>query len=242
MSDEPGFGGAQLLGVDENEAPWLSKGLQHKCCQPGSKTPSENILLKYFFFYFTIYNLFIYCIIFPWYNNSSERLRSNFMQGKPTFFKCYDIRTWVMPKCAMHLLCKDRPIKTLVGFFLWIGSMETLMVLGPSLHQHRISQLFHPKNVIFNNAKSSMFLPAWMFWAHSIPVWVSVQCWIGIPRSGGKGAQEGPREQRESTLHTTTPTAINSTSVKTPIQNTSAHILCRGCHTNSPSFPAQRHR
>lgn len=34
MFDEPRLGCTKLLRVNENEAPRLSKGLQHKCCQP----------------------------------------------------------------------------------------------------------------------------------------------------------------------------------------------------------------
>lgn len=34
MFDEPGLGGAKLLGVNEDETPRLSKGLQHKRRQP----------------------------------------------------------------------------------------------------------------------------------------------------------------------------------------------------------------
>lgn len=35
MFDEPGLGCTKLLWVNEDETPRLSKGLQHKCCQPG---------------------------------------------------------------------------------------------------------------------------------------------------------------------------------------------------------------
>lgn len=35
MTDEPGLGCAELLWVDEDETPGLSKGLQHKRRQPG---------------------------------------------------------------------------------------------------------------------------------------------------------------------------------------------------------------
>lgn len=34
MFDEPGLGCTKLLRVNEDETPRLSKGLQHKCCQP----------------------------------------------------------------------------------------------------------------------------------------------------------------------------------------------------------------
>lgn len=34
MFDEPGLGCTKLLGVNEDETARLSKGLQHKCCQP----------------------------------------------------------------------------------------------------------------------------------------------------------------------------------------------------------------
>lgn len=34
MFDKPGLGRAKLLGVDEDETPRLSEGLQHERCQP----------------------------------------------------------------------------------------------------------------------------------------------------------------------------------------------------------------
>lgn len=58
VSDEPGFGGSQLLRVDEDEASWLGKGLQHKRRQPGrSNTIRKHLTI--FIYFRAIYYEFI---------------------------------------------------------------------------------------------------------------------------------------------------------------------------------------